>query len=252
MFKKNPVLKYRFIDDKYNEDIINSEVIKRILEKSYPKTCPWWKSLPRFIEGFTSYLEYLKAVHTHIADTGEQVKATSISTAKTCPGVIGILDKAFLVKAPSDLYITVRDDDTYIVNSADDLISVTHHEPNQFDGYDSALFKDKIALKISIKVYLRLEGADDYLLVAPTYHNNLPGSFAPGFINKHFKHGQELNIIYLVDKPQEGQSTVFNIKAGDVLAYLIPSAYDVGLEFSEHNFMLTARKGCFTNRLSYK
>lgn len=250
-FKKEKKLLYRFHDESLNEKEVAEDLIQDILVKATPKSSKWWASLPSNVRGYKDYFQHLREVHKGMFNGEDVNRMSTITTAKSCPGILGMFDKAFLVKSPCDIFITVDDAGNWVYNSANNLVTVSMHNDDQFYGYGNELFENKISLKILIEIDIEIQGADDYMLDHPSYHNNLDFLVTKGFVSGKFNRGMQLNIITLIDLPPKGEKKEIAISAGDVLAYLIPSEYNVKLEFSKHDFVKHVRRNRWKIKLGY-
>jgi len=236
MLKKKSKLNYRFIDESRNTKDIAEELIKTILVKAKPTSSCWWSKMKARVDEYKDNIESIK--HQQIQNlSGFNIVPSNGdgATAKTCPGILGLFKQTILVKSPTEIIITINKSGEYYYNIADpSIITISGHEKSQFYQEDNIFFKDKISLKFEIHV--RLKTSDfGYMLTDPTYHNN-SGCFIPmGIINEKYGKQQELNLISFIDIPKDKETTIV-IKAGDVLAYLIPFK-DCDIEFTEKNFV---------------
>jgi len=194
------------------------------------------------MDGFKNQLEAIKHYQKDYLNTGLMPTPSGGATVKTCPGIVDLLKTAYLIKAPADMVITVESTGRYCHNSSDpSIINITPHDPAQYFQEDNKLFDGKIALKFDIGVKIKTTGFG-YIITDPTYHSN-SGCFVPtGVMSSQYAKSTELNVIAMIDIP-EGDDKVISIKAGDVLAYLIPFE-KCGMDYTEENF---PAKGLFSS-----
>ena len=84
----------------------------------------------------------------------------------------------------------------------------------------------------------------------PMYHNNMWFDVALGTIDGQYTKAQELNINVLVDIPKD-ESVTYEIKAGDVLAYMwLPEK--VELKYTKSKFMDTLYKRKWSTKSMFK
>ena len=227
---------YRFLDESRNVKDKADTLIGKILVKGTPTSSCWWSKMKGRADGFKNHFDALKhKQEAYLANKGIAPTNTGAS-AKTCPGIIEVLRHAYLVKCPTDVVITINKTGEYYFNIADSsILELVDHPVEQFYQSDNQLFKDKIAIKFDIKLRLKTQGFG-YILTDPTYHGN-SGCFVPiGMISAKYAGSQELNIITLIDLPRSSDTKTVTIKAGDVLAYLIPSK-SCSLTFSKADFV---------------
>lgn len=233
-FKKNSAIKYRFEDEKYNDKEIAEELINEIIVKATPKSSCWWNKLPPTVDGIKDYVGHLRDVHSDWFRGINSQPFGTIYTAKACPGLVKLFSKTYLIKAPCDVFISVQNKE-YAYNSANDLVTVSSHDNKQFITEDNKLFDGKFCVKICIEINTSMDKDVEYLIEHPVYHNN-PDFFVPtGLISSKYAKSQPMHIITLVDLDEDGKAEI-NIKAGDVLAYMIPFKEMSGLEFSKKDF----------------
>lgn len=251
IFKKEKTkLLYRFHPERFNERDVAEEHIGDILEKATPKSSKWWSSLPTTIWGYKDYLSHLREVHADFLSGVNRDRMDSVGTAKVCPAIVGLFTKAFLIKAPCDAFITLDDRGEFAYSSANDLLSVSIHPTDQFYGHGNELFEGKTALKLSLGLDIGITKGD-YMFDNAFYHSKLPFTVAKGFVAGKYTPGQNLNLVIMVDTPKAGEKTEISITAGNVLAYLIPSEYDVELEFVEKNLRRMIRTNRWKTKLGY-
>ena len=223
MFKKK-YMEYKFLKEELNRE--SKSRINEILVPSTPASSCWWSRLKPFIGGWNSYPHLIKTFHDNVL-AGRvphdelDPSNTTLSTGKGCPAILNILSTSYLVKAPCDAVITVSSDGRYLCNSANPMLSVSSHKPNQFilpDGGDADIFKGKTCLKFEIAV--RVNPNNPCVFLPPQYHSNPWYEVAIGSLSDTFaRRGGNLNIIVFVDTPTEGSKT-YEVKKGDVLCYI--------------------------------
>jgi hypothetical protein len=234
IMRKKPTLSYRFYDERRNQKDVAEELIKSILVQATPKSSCWWSKMKTRVDGFKSQIESIQYKQHQLMTTGNEESPWGGSTVKTCPGIVDLLKTAYLIKSPADIIITMNTEGGYCALSSDDsIISIDEHDRPQFYQEDATLFEGKVSLKFSIKLNIKTSGFG-YVLADPTYHSN-SGCFVPmGIVNSEYAKLTELNVITLVTLPKEGEK-VITIKAGDVLAYLVPFE-KCRLAFTEEDF----------------
>lgn len=235
MLNKNKI-SYRFNDESLNKKDIAEELIKNILVKATPMSSCWWGKMKTRTDGFKSLLDSIKHKQVKYLKTGEDFVVENGATAKTCPGIVGLFQQAFLIKSPTDIVITIDSEGGVVYDVSDNsIIRITQHGKEQFYQDDNQLFKNKASIKFELLVSVKTTGFE-YIITDPTYHNN-SGCFVPtGFMSSAYSNNQELNLITLIDIPKKGETKTISITNGDVLGYLIPFK-KCSLEFSEDNFI---------------
>jgi hypothetical protein len=215
-------LLYRFQDESRNTKDIAEELIKTILVKAAPTTSCWWSKMKARADGFKNLGEATVYKHKQWLSHREDFDLNEGNTAKTCPGIINLLQNSFLVKSPVALDFTLDSEGEYCFNVSDEsILGVSVHPTNQYIQEDNLFFSNKIAVKFSLKIFIKAEGFG-YMLLDPTYHNKSDFFVPPGMINEKYANIQELNVIAFIELPDKGCTKTISIREGDVLAYLVP------------------------------
>jgi hypothetical protein len=251
MLKKKSKLNYRFSDESRNTKDIAEELIKTILVKAKPTSSCWWSKMKVRSDDFKNNVDLIAKQQIAWLKGNDKEPNTKEggATIKTCPGILGLFKQTILVTSPTEIIISINKHGEYYYNIADEsIMTISGHDQEQFYQENNTLFKDKISLKFEIAVKLNTSDFG-YMLTDPTYHNN-SGCFIPmGIINEKYGKKQELNLISFIDIPKDKETTIV-IKAGDVLAYLIPFK-DCDIEFTEKNFVLKRLQNCFQPKHVY-
>jgi ethanolamine utilization protein EutQ (cupin superfamily) len=234
MIKKNKIT-FRFHNNDLNDKSIADELIKTILVKATPTSSCWWSKLKSRTDKYKDNISRIKGSQSHFIKTGVDYSTDdSGNTAKTCPGILGLLSQTFLIKSPTDIMITINNLGQYVSDISDkSILTIQEHPKHQFVHDDNTLFDGKIAIKFTIAISIKTTGFP-YILTNPTYHSD-SGMYVPmGIINERYSNNQQLNLITLVDIPKEEKT--ITIKAGDVIGYLVPFAKS-SLSFSTDDFL---------------
>lgn len=235
MFNKNNKLTYRFQNNTLNDKDVAETLIKKILVKATPTSSCWWSKMKHRTDGFKDNIDRIKGDHANfIKKVGQNTNPNRGTTAKTCPGILGLFNQTYLIKSPTDIIITITKTGEFLYDVADSSIcNLEEHNQEEFFQEDNQLFKNKKSIKFALGISIKTTGFG-YVLSDPTYHSN-SGFFVPtGLINEKYSNNQQLNIITLIDIPKEAKTVI--IKEGDVLAYLIPFE-KCSLSFSKENFI---------------
>ena len=214
--KKKKHLEYYF-DGDLNSPEISEEVIGEFITPAVPKTSCWWSKLKSTInDGFNSQLDYVRHLHLN----GNTNISNTRATAKICPAINSILSNSYLIKSSSDIIITVFKDASFLYNSPSNIGNISSHGAEQFHTDDGkGLFNDKMNLKFELPISIRTDNIP-WIFMQPMYHNNMWFDVASGVIDGKYTKGQPLNINVLVDIPKTDEPVTYEIKAGDVLAYM--------------------------------
>jgi hypothetical protein len=223
-------LYYEIKESVNTEGVSDKEAIGLFMEGSSLRSSCWWSSLKLRaidIDGWKNHWDFFSKRHEGMFYNEEHYNEEhkdspepfTANTAKTCPGIANILKNSFLIKSPSDLVLSVKDDGSYLWDASNDLLDISEHITSQFYTEKNNIFKGKIALKILLPVFIGTTGTP-WIILQPMYHNSVNYAITNGVVSdKHTKY-QELNIIFLVDIPKKGKSTTIHIKKGDVISYL--------------------------------
>jgi hypothetical protein len=220
MFNKK-VIKYQFFEKKYSDKYVAEEMIKDIIVKATPTSSCWWSKLKTRLDGAKDALDEKKKIQEKFLSGIVVDDIKSGATAKTCTGIMNLFNKAYLVKAPTDIVITVDSNENCCWDIAtSQLANIENHNKEQFWSKENTLFENKACFKIMIKIRLSMNGFG-YILTEPFYHNTLNARFALGYVPSLYSKSEELNFFIFVDVPKEGTNTI-TIPKGTVLQYLIP------------------------------
>ena len=230
--KKNKYLEYYFAVDVLNEKEISESIIEDFITPATPKSSCWWSKLKATVnDGFNSQLDYVRHEHKN----NNTNISTSRATAKQCPAINNILTNSYLIKAPTDMIITITKEREFIYNSSSNAYNIEAHSSDQFHTEKHGLFNNKMNLKFEIPIYIRTDNIP-WVFMQPMYHNNMWFDVAAGVIDGKYTKGQPININVLVDIPK-GEPVTYEIKAGDVLAYMwLPEK--VELKHTKTKFMI--------------
>ena len=196
-------------------------MIKQVLVKASPSTSCWWSKLKNRVgESKDIFEQKAKEQGLRLKGTASPLKEGP--TAKTCTGILNLLNKSYLVKSPADIVLTVDSQGAAQWDfSSENLLSIIPHDSDQYWSEDNTFFDKKACFKLRIQVRLKTSGFG-YMLVDPYYHNNFDVSVPLGYVSELYAKSEELNIFLFIDLPPEGETKSVVIKKGDVIAYLIP------------------------------
>lgn len=218
--KKKKYLEYYFDDielDNAHEDIIDEFICP-----STTRSSSWWSSLNSTVDLLGNHYNYIRGVQIEHASNGPYTNGPELlptrATAKGCPAINNLLNNSFLVKSPTNIIITVSNDGGYVYNAPSETITIGTHSPKQFRTSKNDLFEGKLNLKFALGLNIRTDNIP-WIFVQPAYHNNAWFSVAPATIERNYTKGQQVNINVFVDIPK-GEPVTYEIKAGDVLAYM--------------------------------
>jgi hypothetical protein len=214
--------KYRNFPDLDKEDL------NIFLEPATPSKSTWHKSLPfysstnakNYLGHWKAWWESFKAGRVTAEElstefAGDQTKGATI-TGKKCPGILGILNKSYIVKAPVEMYIHIEDGDIRSMHSADKrFVTLDSHRATQYRTDKSPLFQNKKSLKITLPVDLKTH--IPYVFFNPVYHKDTELDVLPGVIEDHHIHNIALVVHCMVDVSKDHY---IHIKPGDPIAYM--------------------------------
>jgi hypothetical protein len=209
--------------------------ISDYLEEGSPSGSCWFRSLPTNLSKFflgeqVSSIRGLMTLLTSRASKGDSTSTDllktvgTFSTAKTCPGIRGVLANSVLVKCPMDIQISVASTGTWAYRTArEGLLEIgDEHPPAQVSTRDGLnnIFDGYKFLKIKLPLLLATRGVS-YIHLQPQYHVRASEYFVMnGVMSGRTTYGEDLNIIIGIKLPPEGETIDIAINAGDILAYL--------------------------------
>ena len=227
----NPKLYYTFSglqDDLHKHP---EEHGPRFLEQGGTASSCWFSNLPvnvswatigRYIPSIRNFITELLTLKSCGDKRAKARLKGTLATAKTCPGVRGVLENSILLKAPCDISILVTKEgswQSYILPECSALLDIKEgHPPEQLSPMKGQNpFENKKVLKFSFPMHVCTKGTP-WLFLQPQYHNTLDYQVINGLISGVHTKVQELNLITVVE--QRDYNYTINIKEGDVLAYL--------------------------------
>jgi hypothetical protein len=242
---------YRFENDNLNTKDVAESLIAEILEKAKPTSSCWWSKLKSRTDDFKDNLHKLKENQISLLKGLAPNNDKTGPTMKSCPGVLDLFNRAFLVKSPCDIVLTTDSNGAFYYDIADtSMINIDTHEKNQFLQPGNDLFKNKMCIKFMLKVRLKTSGFG-YLLTTPTYHSDLGFTVPVGCVEGNYADNQYLNIITFLDLPKDNETKTLTIRKGDVLAYLVPFE-KCRLAFSKDNFILKRLYSGFSSKFWFR
>ena len=204
----------------------DAEDIDIFLEKATPNSCPWHKLMPSYTNSSAkSYIDHWKSLYQ--STKSGQLKEEHLNiefsthkgysmTGKKCPGILGVLNKSYLVKSPVETVIHVEDNAIQSLHCADDrMMKVASHDVHQYRHNNSKIFHNKQSVKFSLPVVIKT--SSPYVFMNPTYHLDYQWEVLPGVIEDHHTHCMSLIVHCMIDVTQNKYIT---IKPGDPIAYL--------------------------------
>ena len=249
--KKNNTLKYTFTKDRFKGG--SKEWGKMFLEKSSPGSSCWFKNLPSnisknvlgvYIPKIEKFIQTL-LIKGHKGPEGRENLNkvlqfnNSFTTAKTCPGIRGILKHSILIKSPCDIRVCfnnkTKEWNFFNTGAEDELIEIVEeHSAAQFytieEGSTSNLFKGKRVIKFKFPIALKAE--EPYIMLGASYHSALPFQVVNGVIEGASLDYVPLSVIGLIDSDTSEEFTNIVINKGDAIAYLWSSS-PLRLEYSD-------------------
>lgn len=138
-------------------------------------------------------------------------------TVKTCPGILDLYKKGFMMPLWTDIAFNVNED-MYRWQSADMSSELSIHDHRQWD-----LFADKNKfghLKIMSEWSIRTNKNINWMFAEPYWNKKLDAKYtiSPGIINAYHTN-MPLNVQMMIDKRSEYK---FQLIAGEPIAHLIP------------------------------
>ena len=220
------IIKYRY--SKGADAYLDKEDISQFLEKASPGKCPWYKGLPvyssspakNYLQHWKLWWDAVKKGQVNPEDVDREFveadnKAGSI-TGKRCPGIIGILNKSWIVKSPVEAYIHIEDGDIKSVHCSDErFLQVHSHDVSQYRPQGTDLFTTKKSLKLTFPVMLSTK--IPYVFFSPVFHKETEFEPVPGVLEDHWTYDVNLVVHCMTDITKD---RYIHIKPGDPIAYL--------------------------------
>jgi len=194
------------------------EDISLFIEPHSKNKNKWWLSLNSVANFYKTHKDvFSENAKNFFQSNTDIVPINSSATAKTCPAIgVGLLDRAFLIKAPCDIYISFSPEGGYYFDiKSMKQMNISSHPLDQFYSKQDNPFDGYTNIKFELPIILDAKN-NDYLFLDAQYHkHNNPFKVVYGVINQNRK---PLNVNVLFKIPNE--ITNYHIKAGTVLCYL--------------------------------
>lgn len=187
---------------KYDRELVDKPYLLQPASQYVPA---WFKNLPA----------------KEILTAHEDGKTFGVTTAKTCPGIVKLLTKGYIVPCPFDLHITTQGSTYDIAVPSAFKSNVEVHPNSQLNYADNGTF---IVLKIVTPYSIRCTEAIDFLYTVPTFHvlNCYPDYEVPNGIFE-FKYQHSCNVFIFIPVDAEDMSPrEYKIQAGTPIAHIIP------------------------------
>jgi len=219
------IIKYKYRD---GMDFLDPEDISQFIEKASLGNSPWYKGLSvyssspakNYLEHWKLWWDAVKSGHVKPEDvdgefTDGKNKAASI-TGKRCPGIIGILNKSWIVKSPIEAIIHIENGDIQSIHCSDNrFLEIDSHDVSQYRGKGNNLFYTKKSLKFTLPVEIKTK--IPYVFFSPVYHKEMDFDPVPGVIEDQWIENTTLVVHCMTDITKD---RYINIKPGDPLAYI--------------------------------
>jgi len=210
----------KYLEWNYKFDWLSEDDLPSFLEKCSKSKVPWWKNLKPFVGLFKNHMQYFaEKAMAYFSNIEIKQDEGIITTVKSCPAITdGILDKCFLVKAPCDIFIAIKDYKFYYEVPEASLLKVTSHSHEQFYTEKDNPFENKMNIKFELPLTIGIKKVP-YIFLHPQYHKQdypfevLNGSLDGTIFDRH-----ALNINTMIDINKAPKEML--IKKGTVLAYL--------------------------------
>ena len=106
--------------------------IGQVIEKSSSNLPKWWSTL-KPTKQITPKIVF------DALDQGRD-PITIRQTTKTCPSFINLFNNSYIIKCPTDLYISIEGDSYKYYSLNPDLVSLTSHPLSQINNHLNGLF----------------------------------------------------------------------------------------------------------------
>ena len=149
-------------------------------------------------------------------------------TIKSCPGIIDLYSKGFMIPLWTDVVIEVQPE-IFRWQAADERAVLSSHTPEQWNMFvDSHQFAH---LKLSNTWSIRTKENINWVFMAPYWNQNPADIYStpPGIVNSYYTY-MPLNIQLMISRKALG---MFNLHAGDPIAHVIPMT-DKDIQIKTH------------------
>jgi len=220
-------LKYYFVphgSDPLSIQELNSDPEKYIglfVTQNTRQKCPWFNGLSKLHkikERFRLAKRKLFNNEITLEQCNKELEVSS--SARTCPGIVDLLDQSIIVHCPTDVHISINTNGEYYWNSpSNELINISSHPREQYIAEDNKLFKDKINIKFNLGLRLSTDNDIQWVYLQPQYHYDAPWEVVHGVMKGNHTSTELLNINTFV-KINENEQTDLFIPAGTPLCYI--------------------------------
>jgi len=196
-------------------DYINRHFAFKIAKKDIPER---FSEMPSYINAPANYTAcpYTKLIN-----------GRKLHTIKHCDGILGLWEKSYILYAPFDIAINIKNNKVEYKTTDSKEFQVVEHPTVQFDG----MFPDYVNIKIIIPWKLISNKSLNCMFSPAFYHLDTDireNVYFPQAI-VDYKYVHSTNVLLFVKKQVDQK--VIHIKAGTPLVYITPLT-DEPIEFS--------------------
>lgn len=175
--------------------------VEDFIQPCTPQSSAWWLGLPKFTENVKNiWINRTREKHINIAEPPFTVSnnvSEKPSTVKSCPGILEIFKKSYIVKCPHDLSICITEDmrmESYSPSAAG--VSIQTHPFSQLKSSYN-MFAERINIKFMIPILITSDLP--YVFLNPTYHCNNIWDVMPGVVDSPWNKDIQLNVNTLIN-----------------------------------------------------
>lgn len=174
------------------------------------------KSLP---ENFASLPTSMKAPANYTAcPYTKLINGRKLNTIKSCDGILDLFGKSYVLSAPFDIAINIKDGRMEFKTPNDNIFKTGQHPTEQFDQVFPGYANVKMIIPwkfISNKSFMCMFSPAVYHLDNDVRENVIIPS---GLVDYKYVHSTNINMLVKLQKEQK----VIHIKAGTPLVYITP------------------------------
>jgi len=170
-------------------------------------------------EAFDAMPAYIKAPANYTAcPYTKLINTRKLHTIKHCDGILGLWEKSYILYAPFDIAINIKNNKVEYTSADTNLFKVAEHPTAQFDW----MFPNYVNIKMVIPWKFIANKSLNCMFSPAFYHldeNIRENVYFPQAI-VDYKYVHSTNILFFVKKQVEQK--VIHIKAGTPLIYITP------------------------------
>lgn len=184
----------------------------------------WWKSLKLFGTPLGRYTnKFADAMHNFFMEKSQGQHVQDIlpqPTIKSCPGLIDLFKRTYVIKWPHDVVVHTYEDGRYESHAPDEnpAVHLAGHDQWQRSSNSHTVMNGYINIKFNTPILLKASEVTRWTFSIPAYHTekHIPYVVTPGVLTLYKNRYEHCNINVMFEQ----KDATYYFKCGDPIAYL--------------------------------